>query len=137
MLAAFAAALLQGAAATAHGPLTVRVTGVSDDRGQVRVDVCGPSTFLRGGCEFSVAAPAVKGETLVLLPDVPPGRWAIQAYHDRNADREVDRGPLGIPREAVGFSRAPPIGLRGPSFTRAAFEHDGPETVSVRLRRFF
>ena len=137
MLAALVAALLQAAAPDAAAPLTVRVTGVSDDRGVVRVELCGAATFLHGGCELSVAAPAVRGETVVVLPHAPVGLWAIQAYHDRNGNREVDRGPLGIPMEAVGFSRAPPIGLRGPSFTRAAFRHDGEETVAVRLRRFF
>lgn len=125
------------AAEVAAPPLTVRVSGVPDGRGEVRVDVCGPRTFLRGGCEVTVAVPAVKGETVVKLPGVPRGTWAIQAYHDRNANVEVDRGPLGIPSEAVGFSRAPPLGLKGPSFARAAFRHEAEQTLAVRLRRFF
>lgn len=136
MIAALAAAVLQAAPAPAF-PLTVRVTGVPDDRGEVRVDVCGAAAFLRAGCELSAATPAVKGETVVVLPAVPAGRWALQAYHDRNGNAEVDRGPLGLPREAVGFSRAPPLGLKGPSFDRTALPHEAAQTVTVRLRRIF
>lgn len=133
------AALLQALASEAldPSPMTVRVSGVRDDAGQVRVDVCSPKTFLRGGCEVTVAVPAVEGETVVTLPAVPAGVWAIQAYHDRNANLRVDRGALGVPTEEVGFSRQAPVGLKGPAFERAAFRHAGPETITVRLRRYW
>ena len=61
----------------------------------------------------------------------------MQAYHDRNANREVDRGVLGLPLEEVGFSRQAPVGLHGPSWTRAAFAHDAAETMTVKLRRYW
>lgn len=126
----------QGAPAAEGAPLTVRVDGVQDAAGAVRVEVCSRATFLHSDCEFTATAPAQKSETVVVLPAIPPGEWAVQAYHDRNGNGEVDRGVLGVPIEEVGFSRQAPVGVRGPSFGRAAFPHGAAETVTVRLRRY-
>ena len=128
-------AALQGPADAAT-PLTVAVEGVRDAVGEVRVEVCSRASFVHSECEFRVSAPAEAGRTVVVFPAVPAGEWAVQAYHDRNANHEVDRGLLGVPVEEVGFSRQPPVGLRGPVFGRAAFLHQGAESVVVRLKRY-
>ena len=127
-------ALLQ--AADAPSPLTVAVEGVRDAVGEVRVESCSRSKFGRDTCEFRESAPAERGRTVVSFPAVPAGEWAVQAYHDRNANHEVDRGPLGLPIEEVGFSRQPPVGLHGPVFGRSAFVHQGAESITVRLKRY-
>ncbi len=135
------AAALQAAPVTyADAPdLVVQVENVPDDRGLVHVDVCGPEGFLGGGeCLRTVVVPAHAGTTAVHVPGVPPGDWAVQAFHDRDENGAVTRNRLGIPTEAFGFSRSPALGLRGPKFTAAAFTH-GPQaqTVAVKLRRLF
>ena len=117
-------------------PLTVEVDGVRDSVGEVRVEICGRSNFVHADCEFRESVPAQKGRTTVVFPAVPGGEWAVQAYHDRNANHEVDRGVLGVPVEEVGFSRQAPVGLHGPMFGRAAFVHQGTESVTVRLKRY-
>jgi len=143
MLALLAAAVLQTAPIAVSSeaeqpPLSVVVDGVRDSEGYVRVDVCTQDTFLGRQCETSSAAPAQKGVTEVVLTHLPPGVYAIQAFHDRNGDGRLNRGPLGIPVEEVGFSKSPPLGLHGPSFQRAAFVHgDVAQTVSVHLNRFW
>jgi uncharacterized protein (DUF2141 family) len=114
------------------------VDGVRDSRGYVRVDLCTQDTFLGRACETSGAAPAQKGVTQVVLTHVPPGVYAIQAFHDRNDDGRLNRGPLGLPAEEVGFSKSPPLGLHGPSFQGAAFVHgDAPQSINVHLNRFW
>ncbi len=128
------AAALQ--AADAPTPLTVAVEGVRDAVGEVRVEVCSRGKFVHDTCEFRESVRAEKGRTVVGFPAVPPGEWAVQAYHDRNANHEVDRGVLGVPIEEVGFSRQPPVGLHGPMFGRSAFVHQGAESVTVRLKRY-
>ncbi len=130
------ALLAQAAASFAPSPITVHVTNVRDSAGTVRVELCTEQTFLHGGCEPTVTVPAVAGETVVVVPDVPPGVYAVQVYHDRNSNKTVDRGTLGIPKEDVGFSRQAPLGVHGPSFPRAAFTHDEAQSITVRLRRF-
>ena len=140
--AAIGAAVLiaAGAAAaqTAGGPIEVTVSGVWRPGGHVRVDVCTRETFLRTTCPYSGEAPAQVGETTVTVPDVPPGVYAIQAYHDANDNHEVDQGFMGIPKEGVGFSRDPHLGLHGPSFEAAAVTHGAePQSLAVGLHHFF
>jgi uncharacterized protein (DUF2141 family) len=144
MLALLAAVVLQTAPLAVspppeqQPPLSVVVDGVGDSEGYVRVDVCTQDTFLGRQCETSGAAPAQKGVTQVVLTHLHPGVYAIQAFHDRNDDGRLNRGPLGIPMEEVGFSQSPPLGLHGPSFQRAAFVHgDVAQTVNVHLNRFW
>jgi uncharacterized protein (DUF2141 family) len=118
--------------------LTVIVEGVADDKGVVRLELCRQDTFLTSSCDITQAVKAQRGEVSVVVPAVPEGEYAIQAYHDRNEDGHVDRNLLGIPTEEVGFSRSPPMGLKGPSFSKAAFVHTSePQTVTVKLRRFW
>ena len=137
MLALLLAAALNAPASAAdtRRDLTVVVHGVKDAHGLVRLDICRAESFLGKHCERSAAVPAQEGDVAVTVPDVPQGEWAVQAYHDRNADGAVNRNLLGMPTEQFGFSRAPPLGLKGPSFARAAFVHGAqPQTVSIKLR---
>ncbi|HEY9219761.1 MAG TPA: DUF2141 domain-containing protein, partial [Phenylobacterium sp.] len=41
--------------------------------------------------------------------DLPPGRYAVMAYHDRNGDGRLNTLPVGLPTEPYGFSN----GARG------------------------
>jgi uncharacterized protein (DUF2141 family) len=117
--------------------ITVIVEGVVDDKGSVRLELCRQDTFLTSSCAITTEVKAQRGEVTMVLSGVAEGEYAIQAYHDRNDDHRVDRNILGIPVEELGFSRAPPMGLHGPSFAKAAFQHTSePQTVTVKLRRF-
>jgi uncharacterized protein (DUF2141 family) len=125
------------AAHAAGAPLTVVVWGLRIPGGSVRVDVCTRETFLRSDCPYSASAPAQVGETTVTIPDVPPGLYAIQAYHDINDNGRLDQGLFGRPEEGLAFSNDPPLGLHGPSFDRAAVTHgEDPQTLRLRLHHF-
>ncbi|MDB5446682.1 MAG: hypothetical protein JWQ97_1999, partial [Phenylobacterium sp.] len=76
--------------------LRVVVSGVSSAAGDVRVDVCTRSEFLHD-CRYSASAPATPSVTVVIVKDLPPGVYAIQAYHDRNDNYSVDQNFLGVP----------------------------------------
>ncbi|MBV8682975.1 MAG: DUF2141 domain-containing protein [Caulobacteraceae bacterium] len=118
-------------------PLIIQVSGVPSNRGLVRVNVCTLGTFLKGGCPYSGAAPAVQGVTTVTVNDVPPGVYAVQLFDDPRDLGHVDRGVFGIPKVAIGFSNNAPVGLHGPKFGRASFIHgDDTQTITVTLRRF-
>ncbi|MHB8528974.1 MAG: DUF2141 domain-containing protein [Caulobacteraceae bacterium] len=113
----------------------VAVSGIKEARGHIRVGLCTKQTFLKHDCPYEGAAPAEVGSTVVKIADVPPGEYAVQAFHDDTDQGVVHQNFLGIPREAVGFSNDPPIGLHGPSFRDAAFsvEH-GVARISLTLR---
>jgi len=128
------AALLLAAAPA--GTLTVRVTNVRNDKGVVHLDVCREAHFLKEDCKWSGDAPAHPGETVVTVHDLPPGTYAVQAFHDENQNKKVDRALFGtIPKEGIGFSRDAPIHLSPPKWSDAEFAFDGePMTITLRMR---
>jgi uncharacterized protein (DUF2141 family) len=142
LLPALASVLaLLGSAAPAlaqePGAVIVHVDNVRSSEGHVRVELCTQGAFLTDDCAVAGSAPARRGETVVTLKDVPPGVYAVQVYHDANDDHKVNRGLLGIPTEDIGFSREAPLGLHGPQFIKAAFNHAADEQVlTVHLRHF-
>jgi uncharacterized protein (DUF2141 family) len=137
-IALWGAALLAAHGAWAEGaPIQIEVSGVRSAMGTIRIDVCTADTFLKPDCPYWGRAPAVQGMTTVVIPDVPPGTYAAQVYHDVNDNHRVDRGLLGIPVEDIGFTNDAPLGLTGPKFAKAAFVHtDVPQILSLKLRHF-
>lgn len=115
--------------------LVVELTGVENDRGLVRVAVCTPETFTTKHCPFFSAAPAHAGTMTVSLDGVPPGRYAIQAYHDEDGNGRVRRGLFGIPTEAIGFSHDALVRLGALRFEDMAIDITEPSTTTrLRLR---
>lgn len=104
------------------GVVEVAVGGVRDGRGHVRVAVCPPREFLTERCAHNGRAPARPGTVVVRVPGVPPGTYAVQAWHDEGDTGRIGRNVLGIPREGVGFSRDAPFRFGPPRFADAAFE---------------
>ena len=95
--------------ATGHAAeLSVSVSGVSNDRGHIVIDVCTRAEFLGPRCAYHGSTPAKPGTVIVNVASVSPGSYAIQAYHDENDNLTVDRNFLGIPNEVI----VPPEGIR-------------------------
>jgi uncharacterized protein (DUF2141 family) len=129
--------LLALALAEATGSITMNIGNVRNARGKVVVDVCPQDRFLADGCTLHAEVPARAGTTVVTVENVPAGNYAVQAFHDENANAEVDRAMFGIPREGVGFSRNARIGLGPPKWRDAYFVHQGrAEVIRFDLRYF-
>jgi len=130
-----APAALLLAAASPGGRLTVRVTNVRNAKGVVHLDVCPKAQFLTDDCPWSGDAPAQPGETVVVVRDLPPGDYAVQAFHDENGNKKVDRALFGaIPKEGIGFSRDAPIHLSPPKWDDAVFAFEGAKTITLKMR---
>ena len=123
-------------AIAAPAPIDIAVANVRDGKGRVHVDVCTASTFLKD-CPYSGDAPARAGTTMVTIDALPPGRYAVQAFHDENGNGKVDRALFGIPKEGVGFSNDAKIRMAPPSFAEAAFDHARlRQRITFSLRYF-
>jgi uncharacterized protein (DUF2141 family) len=117
--------------------IDVAVTNVTSARGRIHVDICPQEKFLKEDCPYSAEAPATVGTTIVTVPDVPPGRYAAQVFHDRNSNGKVDRALFGIPTEPLGFSRDAPVRMSPPKFADAVFEHGSErQRITLALRSF-
>ncbi len=125
-----ALALLAPAFASA-ADLVVRVDGVRSADGDVLVAVHGRAA----GADFPDDAAAVKkamrpaGEAGDLVfAGLPPGDYAIAAFHDADGDGELNTSLLGIPTEGYGFSNNARGMFGPPRFDDAAFTiGDGEE----------
>lgn len=116
--------------------VTLMVERVPNSKGEVHVDLCTQSTFLTPNCPYDTATPARRGRVIVTLRNIPPGRYAAVAYHDENANHDLDLNALGIPKEAYGFSNDPPMLLGPPLFKDSAFDvGDKDVEVKIRLKR--
>lgn len=115
--------------------VNVTIQGLRNEEGVVRVAVCRESQFTRGTCRHTVSAPAAAGS--VTVEAIPPGTYAVQAYHDENENGELDRRSLRRPLEGLGFSRDAPMRFGPPRFWDAAVQI--PETggaLSLTMRYF-
>ena len=128
-----ALALAQASASS----ITVDVGNVRSARGRVLVDICPQNRFLKDGCIYHGEALAQAGTTRVIVPNVPPGDYAAQAFHDENTNGNIERGMFGIPKEGVGFSRDARIVLSPPKWRDAVFSHAGTDaSIRFNLRYF-
>lgn len=108
-------------AALAAGPtanLTIRVENVLPAGGILRLGLYDQASYPNDASKPTASAdiPAIAGETIVRLHDIPPGVYAIQAYQDVNANDRMDTSWIGLPLEPFGFSRDAPPFLSKPSF---------------------
>lgn len=60
--------------------------------------------------------------TRVVFTGLPPGRYAVAAYHDTDANGRLTLWPIGLPREAYGFSNDARGRFGPPPFAQAAFD---------------
>lgn len=123
---------------TAAGPAPVRVVievqGLSPNRGQVLLGLCGEAQFLTPRCTFQTMVPVGAARVARVEAAVPPGRYAAQAVYDLNRNGRMDTNMAGIPLEPVGFSRGA-TGLQGPpTFAAAAVDVRAPQRIVVTLR---
>jgi uncharacterized protein (DUF2141 family) len=131
------AILLNGLTLTAAGAadLVVTVKGVPDDRGYVVSGIFNSEkSFLNRSEAFaSFRIKASKGDVGYSLRNVPPGQYAVGAFHDANENGRLDADPSGQPTEVYGFSTDGHTS--GPAgFADAAFEvGDQTKTVSIQL----
>jgi len=117
--------------------LSVTVAGVKNDRGKVLVAVCTSDTFLTAGCPYTAGAPARSGRVTVTVRGVPAGTYAVQAFHDENDNRDLDRNFLGIPEEGLGFGNDAPIRFGPPRYADAALAVAEPATRTGLTLRYF
>ena len=121
----------------AAGELQIAVSNVRNDVGVVRIALCTPDTFLTDECPIHAAAPAQPGVTVVVAPDVPPGNWAVQVFHDENENGTTDMNVMGMPTEGVGFSNNPPFRFGPPRWADAVIAvGEDAGRITLRLRYF-
>lgn len=119
------AALVLALARTAGAAdLTVVVTGLGSDDGDVHIAVYDtPETFPKGGVMLREGLPKPQDRRAIWrFENLPPGRYAVATFHDANGNHSFDQGLFGIPLEPYGFSSGATALFSAPAFEEAAFD---------------
>lgn len=127
-------ALLASAGALADNRLTIELTGVRHDRGELSIGLYqDPKTFRKEPQAFQVRKlPATPGSVTLTLEELPAGRYAIMAYHDEDGNGELNRRFGMFPTEGYALSNNPRV-MGPPSFEDSAFEVVEGDTNRVTL----
>jgi uncharacterized protein (DUF2141 family) len=115
--------------------LTVHLNGLKNAQGNVRVGLYSdPATFRKEAHALIVRQlPASPGTLDVEFVGLPPGRYAIMAYHDEDANGELNRRFGMFPTEGYGLSNNPKIS-GPPTFAQSAFEVAEATEISIDIR---
>ena len=122
------------ATVAASATLIVEVEGLKDDKGKLHASLYAseegfptkPEKALR-----QLEVPIVGGKARVVFDGLPPGGYAVAAYHDENGDGKLDTGFLGIPAEGLAASNDAKGFMGPPSFEKAKVEVAQGETRIV------
>ena len=103
--------------------LTVHVQDVLPAGGTVRLGVYDQASYPNDSAKpvASADVPAVPGETVVTLHNIPPGTYAIQVFQDVNSNGKMDTSWIGLPLEPFGFSLDAKPFLSKPPFDEVKF----------------
>ncbi|MGB3851075.1 MAG: DUF2141 domain-containing protein [Tunicatimonas sp.] len=123
---------------TASASLIVDVSGVKARKGKLQVALYNSAT------DFPETEP-YRGEVLnittdnklqIVFKDLPPGDYAVAAYHDKNSNGKLDKNLLGIPVEDYGFSNdTRGTRLSAPSFEDTKLRVEGQDvTIAIEVR---
>ncbi len=118
------------------GELKLELDGKGMAGNQIRVAVYSANApeqfpsdekFYRG-----MVSEAASDQLTVTVPDLPPGKYAVAAYLDRNKTGKQEKNFLGVPKEIYGFSNDA-RGMFGPPDLSAAEFEVGEKIVTKSI----
>lgn len=120
------------------GTLTVHVDGLPSDAGRARIVLFGSEDGWRGKEPPVRIGSAIieNGKASWVAEDLPPGRYAIIAHHDANANDDLDRPVFTLPLEPYGYANGAWTTFGIPSWQDTSFEvgaEQAQESVTVRF----
>jgi len=113
--------------------LTITITEIQNPKGEVYVAVYdSEQSYLNlPQAKAKLMEKPKDGRVVLVVHDLPAGRYAVASFQDLNGNAELDKNGLGVPQEPYGFSNDA-IGLAGPpKFNKAAFNVDGKADKAV------
>jgi uncharacterized protein (DUF2141 family) len=127
-------AALARAQAAATGQVIVDIVGLHSDKGRVPVALyCGAAGF-PGDIKLACASQVVTsnaGKAHLVFDGIAAGEFAVSMFHDENANSNLDRNFLGIPKEGWGTSRDAKAHFGPPSYADARLTLRGGERKQV------
>jgi uncharacterized protein (DUF2141 family) len=137
LISAFALALVLTAGAASAARIIITIDGLHSAQGNVFIGLyASPSKFLNGNQSDAMRkVRASTGPITVTFDNLPPGTYAVGAYHDENANDHLDTNMLGLPTEGYALSNGVRAVFSKPNFYEAAFTVGaGDKPVGLHIR---
>lgn len=119
------------------GALAIELQEVAHARGSLRVGLYdSAASFRKEAQAFAIRqAVPVAGVVRVVFEALPPGEYAVMAYHDEDGNGEMNRRFGMFPTEGYGLSNNPVIS-GPPAFADSAFRIEPGQqlTLPISLR---
>ncbi len=118
--------------------LTVRVTGIAQQSGEIGCALhANGAAFPTGQANTrTVWTKATASSVQCRFEGVASGSYAVAISHDLNGNRKTDTNFVRMPTEAWGVSNNVRPTLRAPRFDEALFVMDTQDrTITVRIQR--
>ncbi len=123
---------------TPTATLTVKVTGLRSEKGKVKVALhATKDTFptKRDKVYAGLTIPVNGHQATAIFPELPPGDYAVAAFHDEDNDGRLDRSVIGIPSEGTAASRDPKPRMGPPRWKDCMITVPAGETsIKIRIR---
>ena len=116
--------------------LTVTITGVQGDKGEIRIGLYNTNdeTFADVSKYYKKVTLSIDDENLTTtFKELPKGVYAIAIIHDENKNGKIDKNFFGMPTEGYGFSNNLRFMLRGATFEESQFELDRDKKIVVKI----
>ena len=128
------------AAAPDQAPLTVSVSGMRSDKGNITITIYpdDASHFLDGAYKLArQMVPVTLPVTTACFVLPAPGTYAVALFHDENNDHHLNTNALGIPTEGYGFSNNPTLYFGPPGLDKVRFAlHPGDNPIDIRMKYY-
>jgi uncharacterized protein (DUF2141 family) len=121
------------------GTLTVQISNIQNDKGQVGCSVFSKKDGFPTKPDKADSRMFVKskgGKATCVFKDVKPGKYAVSVVHDEDSDGELKTSMVGRPKEWWGVSNDVPAERFGPpKYEKALFDFPGAaKTINIKLQ---
>jgi len=112
--------------------LTVRVTGIRNTTGTIRVALRRDENTVVEAREVAIDAKTLTAQTT--FEKLADGTYGVSVMHDENKDGKLDKNEMGMPVEGYGHSNNPAKRAGPPSFDETKFNVSAPGTsIEINL----
>jgi len=125
------AAQTQPTPAQGASTLTVRVTGIRNTKGKIKLTLYRNANSVESR-EVEIDPVTLTAKTV--FDKLPRGVYSVNVFHDENMNGKLDTNWVGIPVEGYGFSNNPSKRMGKPGFNETNFQLNQPEcAIEIKL----
>jgi uncharacterized protein (DUF2141 family) len=112
--------------------LTVRVTGIRNTEGNIRLVLRRDENSVIEVKQVEIDAKTMTAQAV--FDGVPDRTYGVAVIHDENKNGKLDMNEMGVPLEGYGHSNNPAKRMGPPSFDETTFAlHEPGTSIEIRL----